>query len=124
MKPRSVILCIAAVTLGILAACSGVNVSLGGGRQNQAGMAGSTKAGGAAATGNGPSSGLKGGDAGMAPPPCLAGQNTTVSGTVYDPAGNPQLYNAVVYIPDGTPPPFPQTVACETCKDPVQAVDV
>ena len=99
-------------------------MSLGGGHNNQAGMAGCTIRGGAAATGNGASSGLNVGDFGMAPAPCLAGQKTTVSGTVYDPAGNTQLYNAVVFVPDGTPPPFPHTVMCEKCTDFLQAKDV
>jgi hypothetical protein len=47
-----------------------------------------------------------------------------VTGKVFDPGGNVPLYNAVVFVPDGTPPPFIPGVACETCKTPVQAKDV
>jgi hypothetical protein len=54
---------------------------------------------------------------------CAAGQKTTVTGTVYDPAGNSPLYNAVVYVPSaaGALPALASGVACEKCTDPLPA---
>ncbi|HEX7452323.1 MAG TPA: carboxypeptidase-like regulatory domain-containing protein, partial [Polyangiaceae bacterium] len=55
---------------------------------------------------------------------CANGKKTTVSGTVYDPAGQTPLYNAVVYIADDPGkalPPFASVVACEECSEPVPA---
>lgn len=47
-----------------------------------------------------------------------AASGTTVSGTVYDPAGNNPLYNVIVYIPNdpkGKLTPFPAGVQCSQC---------
>jgi len=54
---------------------------------------------------------------------CPTGHETSISGTVYDPAGTVRLYNAVVYVPrvPGELPPQNDQVACETCADPVPA---
>ncbi len=73
--------------------------------------------------------GLFGGaDDGGIPAPCPGGGlecyvpancTTTVSGTVYDPAGRNPLYNVVVFVPNdpyGTLPPVtPGTHSCNTC---------
>ncbi len=74
------------------------------------------------------SGGVFGGDDGGPVAPCPgggldcyvpAGCTTTVSGTVYDPAGRNPLYNVVVFVPDdpnGTLPPItPGTHSCNTC---------
>jgi len=61
-----------------------------------------------------------------APPPCQGlacqhsncGENqapTSISGVVYDPAGNNPLYNVVVFIPNSTPQPLPSGASCDTC---------
>jgi hypothetical protein len=44
---------------------------------------------------------------------------TTLTGTVYDPAGNLPLYNVYVYVPNGTPKPIvPGTPTCTQCEAP------
>jgi hypothetical protein len=116
------------------AACSlgGTTVSLGGSLNATAGAAASagvaTSAGGAT-DGFAGSAGLQtsGGGLNVVPDPidvpCPVGQKTSLSGTVYDPAGAWPLYNAVVYVPNspGELPPFPSTVSCEKCTDRVSA---
>jgi len=119
MNPRSALpLAVPpALALCALVACSGLHVNLGDG---QGGSASGAQAGGSGA-GTGGSSGPR-----LEPEPdtlCSAGQKTTVSGTVYDPAGKWPLYNAVIYVPsaDGALPPLPVGVACEKCSDPLSA---
>jgi hypothetical protein len=48
---------------------------------------------------------------------CDAGGTTSLSGTVYDPAGNDPLYNVAVYIPNSDLPSLPRTGAsCDACS--------
>ena len=106
-----------AVALAAAAACSGLHVNLG---DDPSAGASAVQAGGAGAAVGG-MSGLM-----VDPDPntvCAPGQKTSVSGTVYDPAGNWPLYNAVVYVPSGTGalPAFATGVACEKCSDSVPA---
>jgi hypothetical protein len=49
---------------------------------------------------------------------CGGGLHTTITGTVYDPAGNNPLYNILVYIPTFPADPLPATthgMSCDTC---------
>jgi hypothetical protein len=46
---------------------------------------------------------------------CAAGEVTTVSGTVYDPAGKIPLYNVMVYVPNGPVMPFTDGASCDRC---------
>jgi hypothetical protein len=46
---------------------------------------------------------------------CDGGGTTTLSGTVYTPAGDLPLYNVIVYVPQGPVRPFAQTLSCERC---------
>src|SRR5580704_15034359 len=47
---------------------------------------------------------------------CSNGVTTSVSGTVYDPAGKNPLYGIVVYIPSVTPGPLPAGAGCYSCS--------
>jgi hypothetical protein len=46
---------------------------------------------------------------------CGAGPATSISGTVYDPAGTTPLYNVVVYVPGEALSPIATGAACQTC---------
>src|SRR5450432_3976508 len=114
------------------AACTvgGVTVSLGGGQlQSGGGVGGSDDAAGSSNTGSAPVAGTDTGDGGLVVTPgpyemtCADGKKTSISGTVWDPAGAVPLYNAVVYVPKvpGQLDPFPPGVRCEKCTDKVPA---
>jgi hypothetical protein len=47
---------------------------------------------------------------------CAGGVKTTVSGTIYDPAGVTPLYNAVAYIPNAALDPIPTGASCDRCN--------
>ena len=49
------------------------------------------------------------------PPTCTGTTKTTISGTVYDPAGVNPLYNVIVYVPRGPLPSLAQGASCERC---------
>jgi len=46
---------------------------------------------------------------------CTGGGTTSVSGTVYDPAGVNPIYNAVIYVPNGPLDPIPTGASCDRC---------
>src|SRR5262245_19946359 len=46
---------------------------------------------------------------------CSGGTSTTVSGTVYDPAGNIPLYNVIVSVPNAPLSKFTEGVTCDRC---------
>jgi hypothetical protein len=47
---------------------------------------------------------------------CAAASPTRLSGTVYDPAGQLPLYNAVVYVPNAPLDPVPEGASCDKCN--------
>jgi hypothetical protein len=60
-------------------------------------------------------------DNGMTCPTCTGATKTTISGTVYDPAGVNPLYNVIVYIPSGPLPALAEGVSCDKCGAEVNA---
>ena len=46
---------------------------------------------------------------------CAAGTKTTVSGTVYDPAGKVPIYNVIVYVPNADVPALTPGAQCDKC---------
>ena len=46
---------------------------------------------------------------------CPSGQDTTVSGVVYDPAGRVPLYNVLVYVPNAPVAAIPTGASCDRC---------
>ena len=47
---------------------------------------------------------------------CTGTAKTTVSGTIYDPAGVTPLYNAVAYVPNAALDPIPTGASCDRCS--------
>jgi hypothetical protein len=47
--------------------------------------------------------------------PCAAGTSTTISGVVYDPAGQVPIYNVIVYVPNAPVPAFTDGASCDVC---------
>ncbi len=50
---------------------------------------------------------------------CTNGRRTTLSGTIYDPAGKVPLYNVNVYVPNATLADLPEGASCDRCDTPV-----
>src|SRR6185437_15616175 len=55
---------------------------------------------------------------------CSGGGETSISGTVYDPAGLNPLYNVLLYVPNTAVDPIPQGVSCNTCNSPISGTPV
>jgi hypothetical protein len=53
---------------------------------------------------------------------CAGGKHTTITGTVYDPAGKNPIYNVAVFVPtdpNALPAIVPGTDTCNTCSTPI-----
>ena len=133
----------ATVLLWVAGGCGGNNAKsgLGGDSTNGADAEsfGGDDAVASSSSGGGPgfggSSGFMAGDSGNAPdcPPgspltcyvnmkCANGAQTTLSGKVFDPAGNNPIFNVVVFVPNdpnSLPAITPGTNSCGTCDTPV-----
>jgi len=46
---------------------------------------------------------------------CAAGTKTTVTGTVYDPAGKVPIYDVIAYVPNGPVAPITNGASCDKC---------
>jgi len=49
-------------------------------------------------------------------PTCTGTATTSISGTIYDPAGRTPLYNVVVYVPNAPLDPVPIGASCDKCS--------
>ncbi len=110
--------CTGSLALAILAAGCGTN----GSGTSKAGV--STADGGPSFVVNVPEAGVDGGtpqcivDSGQCvDTTCPGGVSTTISGVVYDPAGNNPLYGIVAYVPSTTPSPITTGATCTSCND-------
>jgi hypothetical protein len=118
-------LCAALTPIALAAGCggSGGNAATGG----HAAGSGASGTGGASASSTGAGVGgslldIDGGSSsctglGCQVHSCPGGGATTVSGTVYDPAGNNPLYGVVVYVPNAPLAPLQSGAGCYACGD-------
>ncbi len=118
--------CLAALSLCVMAApgCSSDDGSSSSG-DNDGGSSGSE--GGCFGLGCNDGGGPEGGCVGLEcqkAGPCPGGGLTTLTGTVFDPAGKVPIFNATVYVPNKTPDALKQGAAnCDRC-DPVSGSPV
>jgi len=93
----------------------------GGANSSGTSQGGSTAAtfSGGTANGGTQSTGATGGCTGLACQihQCSGGGSTTISGTIYDPAGKNPLYGVVAYVPNSTPTALTQGASCTSCSD-------
>jgi len=107
------------------ATAQGCSASQDRNRELPAGNAGRSGANAGGAGGAGGSISIGGGGGGNTGPcsglqcqidPCVGKPKTSISGTVYDPAGKVPIYNVVVYVPNEKLADIPTGAACATCS--------
>src|SRR3954463_2850074 len=109
---------IAVVAIGGMIVSCGPNSGAGHGGA----ASGGTGGGGTGGTGANGGTGGTGGTSGLGcvgtacQVACAGGGTTTLTGKVYAPNGTLPLYNAIVYIPTGTPEAFTDGVTCDRCN--------
>lgn len=94
--------------------------SQGGSSSGASGTAGTIILGGA--TGSGGTNGCTGLVCQI--DPCAGRPKTSISGTVFDPAGRVPLYNVVVYVPSRPLDPLSTGAECQTCDGPFSGAPI
>jgi hypothetical protein len=57
-------------------------------------------------------------------PACPSGTSTTVTGTIYEPAGRVPLYNVHVYVPNRDLAPMPEGASCDHCDTALSGIPI
>jgi hypothetical protein len=122
MKIRSLGAALAFVGLALIGGASGYGCSsknsAGTGNNDDGGEQGSSSSGGGFVMGDAAPVVRCAGGVGLqcSVQPCTGQTPTSISGTIFDPAGKNPLYNVQVYVPNAPPVGFASGASCDSCS--------